>query len=543
MGERNGEDGSDIGTRISRVPSIIPEIDLSRFSLDPVTEKLIAGVDGRSDIEKLARSTGVDLQTALQRFEQLGEASIVELEFGRDRNSGRRPGEVDRSRASLPVKSAERVEGGWVGEITGELGETTARDLLERAAREKLSGVLRFAGDGGRIETHFEDGRPLAATSTFPRHEHGEMLRAAGKISEQTHRAYREALAAGAEHAPAALFRAGVKDRKQLARLLTWRGSAILKEVSEWSSGSYALVPGAPFPPKVARCSLILPARKKRGVERGWRKAVIEKEDLQHLEANRARYLVPAESAAGIAARLGLKDKEKRLVDHLLEEPTQLARAEVISTLFRRQTRMLLLELIRRGAFELSDTNPKGDRPHELEDLGGLARRIERANHFDVLTAHPVSTPAEIEQRYRKRLDEFDPRAYPGAEPEHLEHLAAIRRRLDRAWEVLSDKSTRRACRRQLYDREQLINFTTLQLRKAQTAIRMRNDPLLGCELAASVLDIDSDNIDARLLLVEALIGMGRYADAERHLPGSASVPSRLRGDHDRLRRRLAGGG
>jgi hypothetical protein len=57
LGERNGEGGGDLGARISRVPSIVPEIDLSRFRLDPVTEKLIAGVDGRSDIEKLARSS------------------------------------------------------------------------------------------------------------------------------------------------------------------------------------------------------------------------------------------------------------------------------------------------------------------------------------------------------------------------------------------------------------------------------------------------------------------------------------------------------
>lgn len=67
-----------------------------------------------------------------------------------------------------------------------------------------------------------------------------------------------------------------------------------------------------------------------------------------------------------------------------------------------------------------------------------MVRTLERVNHFDVLTAHPVSTPTEIEQRYRKRPAEFDPRAYPGAEPEHLEHLAAIRLRVELA---LSGKS------------------------------------------------------------------------------------------------------
>jgi DnaJ-class molecular chaperone len=164
---------------------------------------------------------------------------------------------------------------------------------------------------------------------------------------------------------------------------------------------------------------------------------------------------------------------------------------------------------------------------------------MQKDNHFNVIAAHPVSTEREIKHRYERRCAEFDPSLYPNADPQHLDTLAKIRARLTRAYEVLGDREQRQHYRRQICSDDQLMTFVDLQVRKAEVALRMREQFEEAIDLAASALDIDAGSVAARLLLAGALAGAGRTREAREQLRAIGAVPPSLRHDYEELRRKL----
>jgi len=514
-----------------RIPQLRSGIDPAAFRLDPATTRLIALIDGQRTVAAIAAGTDLALEDVLGRLDALERATLVS--YAND--APERP-ETERPHArGRAAKAPAEAEKAWAAASRGDLKATPALAVLEKAASSSFTGALRFEREGDRIEIHFVKGQPLGITATAERHDHGAMLLEAGRISQDIFSAYRAARGQGAPHAVAALMQAGLTDRRQLALDLTWRGSAILKEAAGWRDGAFALAPGLPFPKGLEQLRLLLPRVRRVN----WREARLDDEQVAVLEANRAKYLVPSPNLQQVIAGLRLGAKEAQYVEHVYEKPIQLSQAFTISTLLRSVTKSLLYQLINGGAFELHDINPEGIRPHELGGLEAKLRQLEKDNHFNVLTAHPVSTEREIRQRYERRLAEFDPSLYPGAEPHHLDTLAQIRARLDLAYRVLSDRGQRQQHRRQICSADQLMTFVDLQVRKAEVALKMRGQFAEAIELAVSALDIDAGSASARLLLVEALAGAGRIREAREQLRGIAAVPTALRGELEALRRKI----
>jgi hypothetical protein len=506
--ERGG--GGNGEERLTLVPSLFPGVDLSRFTFDPETESLLAMMDGRMSIGDLADLAGVDAGTAVERLERLSQAGIVTSIAPEDPGDG------------------------------GARGRGSAIAVFEDAAKEGFSGAIRFERDRVRIAVHFEKGAPLAVSSDDPAHDVGAILSAAGRIDDATAAAYREAVARGAGSPALALFKAGVTERRDLGRLLTWHGSMVLKELGTWTGFVSEATPDEPFPAALGRCPLVVPRRAEAGAAAtrppvpsmaGWRDRELDEAEALVLEQSRPRYMVASPRAGQIIASFGLGDREQRLVDHLLGTPTQVSRAMAISSAFRSVTRRLIVRLITSGAFDLHETNPEGDTPHDLEDLEPCARRMANDNYFDLLTAHAISSPVEIRERYEKRRHEFDPTRYPGATEEQRRALDDIRAHLDRAFAVLFDKEKRRAYRRQVCGPDQIQNFLDLQLRKAEVALKMRDDPRDALALAESVLDIEPAEITGRLLKAGSLARLGHVAEARALLSSIGSVPQRMAND------------
>jgi hypothetical protein len=512
-----------------RVPQLKPGLDPASFRLDPTTTKLIGMIDGETTVAEIAAAVGLDIEATLGRLDALASASLLTY-AGQSIPPG--PTGEARPRTTLTPGSPDQA---WSAATRGDLTRTPAISVLEKAANSGFTGGIRFERQGVTIECHFAKGQPLGIVSTAERHDHGAMLRDADRISEEVFRAYESARSQGAPHAIAALMQAGLDDRKQLALNLTWRGSAILKEVAGWKDGAFAMAPGLPFPKGLEQLRLLLPRVRRVN----WRETKLDDEQTAALEARRSKYLVVSPNLGQVVAGLRLGDKEARFVEHVAEKPIQLSQAFTISTLLRSVTKTLLYQLIEGGAFELHDVNPEGITPHELGELEVRLRLLEKDNHFNVLTAHPVSTEREIKRRYERRCQEFDPSLYPNAEPGHLRTLAAIRERLDRAYEVLSDREQRQQYRRRICGRDQLLTFVDLQVRKAEVALKMRGQCAEAIELATSALDIDVGSVAARLILVEALAGVGRTREAREQLRGVASVPPSLRKDYELLKRKL----
>ena len=541
QGGRAGTGGAE--GRGNQVPRLKPGVDPKTFRLDPATTKLIELIDGSHTVAEIAAAAGLDLQAALARLDALASASM--LSFAGD--SLAPPAAAPRATATpasiagaAPEQPRTTLSPGapdqaWSAATVGNLATKPAITVLENVASTGFTGAIRFERKGAQIEVHFTKGQPLGIVSTDPRHDHGAMLHEAGRITEEVFRAYQTALSGGAAHAIAALMQAGIADRKQLAIHLTWRGSTILKEAAGWKDGSYAMAAGMPFPKGLEQLRLLLPRVRRTN----WREARLDEEQAAELEAKRPKYLVASPTMAQVVAGLRLTDKEAKFVEHVAEKPIQLHQAFAISTLLRSVTKTLLYQLISGGGFELHDVSPEGITPYELGELDARCRLMEKDNHFNVLTAHPVSTEREIKGRYERRLAEFDPSLYPGAEPAHLKTLAAIRKRLDEAYEVLSDKLQRQQYRRQVCGRDQLMTFVDLQVRKAEVALKMRQQLPEALELAMSALDIDPGSAAARLVLVGALAGLGRTREAREQLRGIASVPSSMRKELEALRSKL----
>jgi len=273
----------------------------------------------------------------------------------------------------------------------------------------------------------------------------------------------------------------------------------------------------------------------------GWRDAHLTVEENRFIDANLSRYLVVDLDAGRPLAGLGLTQKEARYVKNVAAKPMQLREALSISNLYRSLTRKLMFQLIDRRVFKIHETNPEGTAPVPLSELIPYLKRIERENHFDVLTAHATSTREEIEARYRQRLAQFDPSLYPRALEVHLDALEGIRARMTAAWEVLGDPRKRHEHRAAVYDRDQLAMFFDLQLRKTEMALRMRRDPATAIQLAESALEIRPSSPEARLLLATALAELGRVQEARRHLGMIAAAPQAIQAELAELKRRLGG--
>jgi hypothetical protein len=422
--------------------------------------------------------------------------------------------------------------GPFCAPTSGNLKEAPPTAVIDKARITGLTGSVAFSRQGKKITVYFEQGQPVAAEGSAPEHEFGAMLRKGGRIDEILYAAYKQALEAGSPNAVVALRYAGVQDRKSMAGHASWHGRSLIEEAYGWRDGAYTVTPGEPVPPRLPKVSLGAPT----GVSANWRKAPLSEEQEAYIEKVGSLYMVATPAALQLVATMGLEPKEAQWVKNVLEKPIQVRKAQTISTLFRTVTRKILNVLITSSAIKLMETNPDGVTPVELEELAPFASRIEVDNHFNVITAHPVSTVNEIKTRYESRLADFDPRLYPQADPTQQMALARIKRRFDKAWEVLGDEQTRREYRNTTYGRDQLEGFVDLQLRKAEVALHLRMQPNVALPLAESALDVFPENTHARIVLAGCLFKLGRVREARALLAQVKAVPPSLKKQYDALK-------
>ncbi len=498
-------------------PMRILGIDLSCMRLDALSLNIMEHINGNNTVKQIIDATGARASEVTDRIDLLHRGRLIYLS-SKERSisstvHSREPpvSTAPVSRQPTPVieKLESPVKKCSQDPVTGSLETDDAKAVIAKAVKNTFSGSVRFEKNGDTITFHFIDGKPMGVVATAKRHDHGTMLHRAGMIEIEILRKYRAEMSQNP--APVqALRRAGIPDKKTMAKFLFWRAETLYREVLGWFEGTYSVSANAPFPPGIARYPLRL--RGSTGEKNAtFLKTRLTEEQTRLLLDNRSRYLVSAPNALHIASKIRLGEKEERYVKHVLEEaPMQLSRAMAISTLLKATTRKILLYLIEEGVFDFHDVNPEGNAPVPLEDLEPLCKRLETENHFAVLTAHAVSTEKEINSRYERRIRQFDPGRYPGAKPEHLETLARIRSRIDRALDVLRDTNRRREYRKSIYTAFQLENFFHLQIEKAEAALRMRQRPAEALPIALSAWDLCPGSPVARTIVTTSLKALNR---------------------------------
>jgi hypothetical protein len=524
--------GSDAAKRL--VPVKPSGVDLSRFRLDPASRSLLELVDGVRDADEIAAALSEGPAAVRSRLEMLARSGLVAFV---ETEAPRREASVAAAPpAAKPADDGARIAAAWTGAREVPLASKPVKALLDELAQAAFAGGVRFERAQEAVTLYFEAGHAIGVRSELARHELGVMLRAAGKIDDRTHEAYREALAQGAGHPVVALRQAGVSDRAELARLLSWHGAAILSELARGDGGIARIAAGVPVPAGVAKVRIDLEARAASGE---WRDGPLTAQEEAFIEGNASRYLVINAGAGRALAAMGLGEKEARFVRHLAASPRQVREALAISTLYRSPTRKLLCALVEGGVFALHDTSPEGAAEVPIEELAAYAERLARDNHFNVLAAHPSSTAREIEERYKVRRAQFDDARFPHAEAQHRASLTAIRARFDKAIAVLKDAESRREYRKSVFDAEQLDNFFALQLNKAEVVLKMRCDAAAALEIAESALELKPGEPEATIIAATALVRLNRRADAKRLLAAVKIVPARLKAEMDGLRQSL----
>ena len=490
------------------MPVLVSQVDLGRFSFDPLTLAMFPLLDGEHTTAQIAQLLGAVLDDIMDRLNALRQANIVKW-----------ASPPSPSASATATKTASATDSTLsTGELALQaLGEERpgrqnlfhadhcailpglAAQLIEVESEQSFTGALIFSRESDHITLHFQEGLPLGIQSTISRHEMGRMLHAMGRINTETADMYDHLLQSGkARHSIEALQKAGITDRAQLARMIYDRGRAILDEVNRWSGGTCTRRSQIMFPRNLPRCSLLpMAPTASDAVERPqtkapsrWREERLTRDEEQFLVEHQSRYIAVDREKAQELHALDLNNKEKEWVRHIIEKPVQVSFAFSISPLFRVTSQRLMHQLIARGVFVLHEFNPQGSAAIPLEKLSAHLTQLKLANPYQVLSAHATSTEAEIERYFQRALATFDLNNFTQADKEQRQTIIDIQNVIQGARDELMQPERRRVRRAELWDATQLETFFDIQLKKAEIALELRRDGALALQLSLSALEL-----------------------------------------------------
>jgi hypothetical protein len=267
------------------------------------------------------------------------------------------------------------------------------------------------------------------------------------------------------------------------------------------------------FPTNIARCSLLPESPFKHEKNKFlWREQQLTPEQAQQLKNEMSNYMTVNINAGEQLALMGLSAAEKQFVKNLMARPVQVRFAMSISRLGNTTTRRLLFWLLEKKIFVLSKTNPEGTASVPENRLKSTLERMRSMNEFDLLCVHATTSPADIQQRAKKMLKDFDISLYPAIKPESRTTLLGIHEIIKQAALTLKDDTQRRAVRDKRWSQFQIDNFFDIQIKKASIALKMRMDPDAAIALAESALELKPENPTAFGILTGA-------KQLKKHLP------------------------
>ncbi len=158
------------------------------------------------------------------------------------RDLGQRPLElVSASDRHLLLGSGEGEDGVL---LAGRLGDIGVADLLSFCNMFRKSGVLRFCLQGGTKDLFFQNGDIVAAASTFPEEELGEILCSQGKISRARLLQARQ-FSGGRKDFGQLLVEKGAVTRQDLWLAIRQQAEGIVYHLFTFHQGSFAFWAGS----------------------------------------------------------------------------------------------------------------------------------------------------------------------------------------------------------------------------------------------------------------------------------------------------------
>ncbi len=167
------------------------------------------------------------------------------------------------------------------------------------------------------------------------------------------------------------------------------------------------------------------------------------------------------------------------------------------------------------------------------ENLSKTLKWMSHQHRFKILDAHESLTTGELEERYQKRREGFDPdnRRYKPM-PEDIRNLAReICQVIDEAWQFLRDEPRRIEYRRGIFGESNLALEADVQFKKGDVLLFWKREPESAIPLYVSAIDLYPKNPDyhAALALAVYRADRKRLGEALGHIERGI----RLRGESE----------
>jgi hypothetical protein len=203
------------------------------------------------------------------------------------------------------------------------------------------------------------------------------------------------------------------------------------------------------------------------------------------------RYPVRTVRLTPLVAGTALNDKERKVMDNLVDGSNTLREVFSLAMLSTNQTARLFLACNFLGLVEYRTTPiPKGGVEDFEKQLKNDFDRVQGEDHFTRLAVHWTSHPRHIEPAFRKRQQQWGPEA-PARKftPRCAELVDGIMRFMQEAFDVLSAPERRRAYRLEIIGQSQIEFGTEFLLKQAHLA-KFRGELDKATEIIESAIDV-----------------------------------------------------
>ena len=346
----------------------------------------------------------------------------------------------------------------------GDLADLDVATLLGRLLQSRFTGRVSLRRAAAEKTVHFEDGRPIFATSNLPHDRMGDLLYREGKITREQQQRARDLVVESGRRMGEILVEMGFLKPRELLPAVRHHIEDILYSLFAWDTGEFVISPGDP-PGERIRLTRHPAAIVLEGVRRKYGAELLE----VRLGSPAAVVAVRSSRQLGaIAAVADLSPPERAVMQKLDGERTieQVAEAAQVDHVVALQLAFALVAL---GVAEVVDHGPAaadratpvrsralvGETDIAIDRQRVLAKYalVNEADYFTLLGVRRDATSFEIRRAYEAARRDYASVGFP---PELQRELAGqlteINQLIEEAYQVLRDERVRRSYQQNLLD-------------------------------------------------------------------------------------------
>jgi hypothetical protein len=402
------------------------------------------------------------------------------------------------AQAETRVKQAESTDGGVkhhrgrgipipdVSAITpalsGQMTDRSLRDAMVSFAVERSTGMLKIEYPDGVIRYGFWlNGGPVG-WRTDPMNEEevlGVLLYKAEQITKEQVAESLEIMKQQGSRQGEALVEMGVIDFTQLIRVLSKQTEFILQQVMSDRSGEWSFFVLSRLPEQFMPTPVRVPSIMFRALYSHAREMNFAQLD-EKIQVNMDRYLSIDGAAAHVLNELQLSKKEKGFIEVVLSSSWRLREVFSVSPLGRGQTSAFVWALDELGLLLMNDQEDESRTKARVGDRIQRKKMQLRGTHFDVIEVHWVCLKSDINDAYKRLKAEFHDDRFSDLDPFQVEAVGLINTRLDEAYKILENDTSRRRYRAEVIEKDSIINSAEMLGKQGEMAI-MRRDRREAC--------------------------------------------------------------